>query len=442
MVEDVVIKMGLDARPITAALRSVRKDFADFRSELSKSFNKVGGIGGIIAAGTAILTLGVKKVMDYADQLQNLSDQADVTTDTIQKLNDVAIGSGASAEAVASGISKIVENIGEAVQENPKALAAFAKLKIGLNDLMSRDNDEVLQLVGERLSGISDSAARMAIQVDLAGKAGKKLGPALMGLGQDSIGPILSGESARAIDQFGDSLTLLGNKAKAFGGNLIGPFLRAFSLGHDAQEIEIGIQKAARARGEYKRVVEKTAEQIERERKAAKEVTDEKKKQLDIADKLFIADGNRASAIAERRRQDKLEMAKDRKELAESKKELADLKADRNRLTLEQLAGASKGRMVQRQIGKWEYADKDRAEQIRIAKEAMKLDAKAKTLFPGMERDKIQSRSDKLKAMLGALKDDERNPFKSFEKSIADQTDKLEQILNSGKARFQAMTGD
>ncbi len=441
-VEDIMVKMGLDARPMTAALRGARKDLADFRTEVGKSFNKFGGLGGVIAATGAVIGYGVHKVMEYADGLQNLSEQADVSTDTIQRFNDQAIQSGASAEVAASGIAKIVEKIGEAVQGNPQALAAFAKLKIGMDDLLSKDNDQVLALVGERLSAISDSAARMAIQVELAGKAGKKLGPALMGLGRDGIGPIASGEAVRAIDRFGDSLTLLGNKAKAIGANMLGPFLRAFALGHDANEIEIGIQKAARARDGYKRVIEKTAEQIEREKKAAKEVTDEKKKQLDIADKLFIADGNRASALAERRRKDRLERKREKQDLAEMQRDLQNTKADRNRLTLEELAGASPGGFRQTQIGKFEPINKDRAEQVRMAREALELEARARTLFPGRDRETLQNRSDQLKSRLGALKDAERNPFQSFEKSISDQTAKLEEILNSGKARFQAMTGD
>lgn len=200
------------------AARIAEQRSAEIRSSISK------GIGaGVVAAaaGAAIATIAVKKAIDRADELDELSQKVGASTASLSRLQF-----GAQLEGVqdfAGAMVKLNRSIIESKDGNSEAAKAFAALGVKTTDASGkvRASDEVIRDVAKSFAGAEDGAAKSAIAMALFGKAGAELIPFLNngaeGLDQfnalaDRLGITVDQKTAKAAGQFNDKL-FIGHRA-------------------------------------------------------------------------------------------------------------------------------------------------------------------------------------------------------------------------------------
>ena len=185
LTEEVLIRMGVDARPVTAALRGVRKDFAALKDGL-RNMNPMSALQGIsgklLGAGIgAAVTMAVKKSIDFAEQVKDLSESLNVNVETLQAWQLQVARSGGTAEQAATGLEKLAVKIGEARTGNEQAADSFKRLGISLEDAegKGKPTEAILYEIADRIKAIEDPTIRAQVAFDLFGKSGLKMVNAL-----------------------------------------------------------------------------------------------------------------------------------------------------------------------------------------------------------------------------------------------------------------------
>jgi len=156
------------------------------------------------AAGAALAAVGVgmgvavKKSIDFADNINDLSLRLGVSTERLSVLSLYAEQSGTDIESVASAMGKL----GAKLSDGDKALS---KYKITATSV-----DGALYQIADRIKATEDPMLRLKIATDAFGKSGQQMLPMLVE-GGDALramadsAPIVSTEFARASDQLNDT---------------------------------------------------------------------------------------------------------------------------------------------------------------------------------------------------------------------------------------------
>lgn len=157
------------------------------------------------AAGAALAAVGVgmgvavKRSIDFADNINDLSLRLGVSTERLSVLSLYAEQSGTDIESVASAMGKL----GAKLSEGDKALS---KYKITATSV-----DGALYQIADRIKATEDPMLRLKIATDVFGKSGQQMLPMLVE-GGDALramadsAPIVSTEFARMADNFNDRM--------------------------------------------------------------------------------------------------------------------------------------------------------------------------------------------------------------------------------------------
>jgi hypothetical protein len=506
MIEEVVIRMGMDARPVSAALRGVRKDFADFKQQLGKlnPLSILQSAGGAIGIGLSFAALGAaaKSSMDFAKEIKHLREETDISAETLQAWSLRVSKTGGDAESAKTAIEKLVIKIGQARSGSSEAADVFAKLGVSLSDSTghARDNESIFKDIVTRLGAIEDPALRNAEAFEVFSRAGVKVTNALKGgaKGLEDFKKAASGKILSDADV--DRLTLLGKITSGVGGRftaLIGKatsIASTFFLGDAKTDLMISRLTAARKTGDADPEIKaenakKVAEELARlakirrennmmfmsdtmklgimkreeaeltekihdtEKDSLEQVTlkveraEKEKEILEITEKIAKAKKESDKEAAEhlekavKFREKELETLHSINRAAQSRadavSDLATTKGDRSRFTLQELADLPVNLRFDRLGGfMGGNVTGDMANQILTARNIEQMEARARRLAESGNFDGSQdllSRADKLRSGLTALTDKDRFPFKSLEKSVAEQTDTLKELLRKAK---------
>jgi hypothetical protein len=218
---------------------------------------------GAVVAGAAITALATyaataaielfnltKASAEYGSTIFDASQKTGLSAETISALGFAAKASGSSLEQITSSVAKFNVLLGQAQLENSKAdktLTAFG--------ITARDTDTALAQALQTLADTTDANKQAAIAATLfKDKTGDVLNTVrefkgdLPGLIDrlDDLGALMSGQNARAADQFTDTLDTLGAQAK----NLAADFTLAF-----APEIVRAMDAVSQALANNKEVV-------------------------------------------------------------------------------------------------------------------------------------------------------------------------------------------
>jgi uncharacterized protein YoaH (UPF0181 family) len=157
-----------------------------------------------VAVGAAI-----KEVTEYGGHLGDLSAKTGIGTTALQELEQAGRLTGVSLEELAGGVTKLQKNL----VDTP---AKFEQLGLSVDRLRAMAPEEQLAAVAARLQQISDPALRAAAAMDLLGKSGASLLPALrsdLGEAADQaqhLGMVLSEDTVKSLDELGDAADTLG----------------------------------------------------------------------------------------------------------------------------------------------------------------------------------------------------------------------------------------
>lgn len=187
-------------------------------------------VGAVKTLANGIKDLGVsiwntaKETGEYADKVQTLATQYNLTTDQVQEFMYMEDLADVSMETIAGSLTKLTRNMGEAQSGTGAAAEAFAKLGVEVTNsdgTLRNANDVFLEAV-DALGHVENATERDTIAMDLFGKSAQDLNP-LIALGADGFndlaaeahnaGAVMSGEALTAANGFQDSLERARQKA-------------------------------------------------------------------------------------------------------------------------------------------------------------------------------------------------------------------------------------
>lgn len=204
------------------SLDKIGRQGEQMAGRLNKAF---GVVKGSLAAVGASLTVGafasfVKSGIDAADGLNKLSQKVGVTVESLSALQYAAKLSDLSNEELGSSLAKLAKSASAATAGTGDAADAFRAIGVAVKDASGnlRGTEDILLDIADRFSKMQDSAGKTAIAMRLFGKSGAELIPFLnqgkAGLEAlrkeaERLGIIISGETARAAEEFNDNMTRL-----------------------------------------------------------------------------------------------------------------------------------------------------------------------------------------------------------------------------------------
>ena len=221
-VEEILIKLGVDASTVASGLRSAQGMFADagakIRAGLNSAFNS-------LAAPFTLAGIGVQlgKTLSLVENIKAAADAKGVSTNFIQDINNLGKASGLNEKAIDGMLNKFMR-----------------MLPVG------SDVEAAFMGMADKIAGITDPAERARVAVDAFGKSGMDMLRILSG-GSDGIR-----EAAKAFDKFSESemkaieeadaqLDKLGNRITIWTGKAVSGISSVFAR---MGELSVGGNKA------------------------------------------------------------------------------------------------------------------------------------------------------------------------------------------------------
>lgn len=191
---------------------------ASAAGDLGKQIAGIGaGIAGMATVAGAALFGMANAFAEDAGAIDDLAQQTGIAREKLQELDYAAQQTGVSTEEMTASMQAFSKNIGLAALGTGRAKDVLEGLKIALQnaDGSARPTEAVLGDVADKLKKIKDPAKQAAVASRLFGGAGVKLLPMLKdgsaGLDQFAqrareLGLVMSAQSIKDADNFGDSL--------------------------------------------------------------------------------------------------------------------------------------------------------------------------------------------------------------------------------------------
>lgn len=222
---------------------------------VNRSIDSVKGTLGVLGATLSIGSFAalVKSSINAADEMGKLSQKVGVSVEALSALKYAGDLSDVSLEALGNGLKKLSVNMLDTASGTGAAKESFEALGINVKDATGnlKGSDKVLAEVADRFAGMEDGAGKTALAVKLFGKAGADLIPLLnqgsAGLGEmraeaERLGIVMSGDMAKAAEEFNDNLTTMQAQFKALAIDSIGPLLPTLNqLTREFGETESGM---------------------------------------------------------------------------------------------------------------------------------------------------------------------------------------------------------
>ena len=200
------------------AIDKTRQAFNNLGSRL-KSMK--GAFTAVVAAA-GLVVAAISRIGQSIDRLAKVSARIGIAVDELQSLRYAAGLSGASAEELDKGMTRLARSISEASTGVGTAKDTFERLGISITDNNGRlrDNREIFNDVADAISKLESPADRVRAAYDVFGRSGEKL----VNMLQQGSGAIadtrkefegltvhLSDEQAKAVEAANDQFSRLGS---------------------------------------------------------------------------------------------------------------------------------------------------------------------------------------------------------------------------------------
>lgn len=220
------LSLALTFKVVDEASAEFKRMSNEFTTLASK-WEKLGyAIGATIKVGTTAAIAGLagltKQAIDSADQMGDTAQRMGISTESLSALAYAAKFGDVSLEQLKGGFNQLNKSIVESTDANSKAAGAFKYLGVETKnaDGSLRKTDEVFKDVADKLSKMPDGASKAAVAMEVFGKSGTEMLP-MLNMGKDgleefrleaeSLGLILSQETADQAGDFNDSIDRVGN---------------------------------------------------------------------------------------------------------------------------------------------------------------------------------------------------------------------------------------
>ena len=218
------------------------------------SFGKIGLAAGVAGAAVkagmmavesataaaAAVVAGFGQAIDLGGELTDLSSRTGETAGNLLVLQRAFENSGVGAEKVGQSLNKLQKFMADAAAGGADQTATLNALGISMSDLAGKTPTEQMQVLAQKIAGISDPAQRARASMEVFGKSGGELLPLLNNFGgeiEEAIAqlgnmPKVMDRSAKAMADLGDRLGAIGKKTTEFAAGFIEealPALNAFT---------------------------------------------------------------------------------------------------------------------------------------------------------------------------------------------------------------------
>lgn len=177
-----IAKLGLDGSAFENGLKKASNTTDKFRSSVGSQLGA--------ALSVAAITAFASKVIQTVDAIGDLSEQLNISTDDVQRLQVLAGQTGVSFEAMAKSITAVSQERLKAIEEGGKARAYFKALGFSVAELndASLSNIDLIARMGQAHKDAGNSAQTQAAMIAILGEKAFKAAGAIAKIKE--IGPI------------------------------------------------------------------------------------------------------------------------------------------------------------------------------------------------------------------------------------------------------------
>lgn len=197
------------------------------------------GVKTSLAAIGSVLTVGafagmVRGVADAGDQLAKLSTRTGIAVEELSKLQYAASLSDVSNEDLSTSLGRLNKVLGEAADGSKEATAALARFGIAPGALNA---SEAFSVIADRVKNTADQTKIASAMNDIFGRSWQTLMPLVKGGSEglkdagdelERMGGVMSGDLAKASEQFNDNITRLNTQLDTLKLETLGPLIPLF----------------------------------------------------------------------------------------------------------------------------------------------------------------------------------------------------------------------
>lgn len=181
--------IGARLKSIPGPVGQVARSFSGLASMLKGPGGVVAAIAGVgvaaIGAAKRLFSLGLEAAK-AGDNIIKTADALGVTTDAYQELSYAMQRGGASEAEFTSALKTLQSQMNAAADGQSRAIKAFAKFGITLDDVRTMNAEEAFYALAEGISKIENPSERMRASLQLLGEGGAKVASAMRG-GADAL---------------------------------------------------------------------------------------------------------------------------------------------------------------------------------------------------------------------------------------------------------------
>lgn len=216
MAFEILARLGLNSTGFHSGMKRAESAGVAFSNTLK---SRLAGAFSIAAVGAF-----TKSIINAADRLGDLSDQSQLTTDSIQELQAIAGKRGLEVETLIQFIEKLKEARREALAGKKDIEGVFSQVGIDLEELATaRDPGELFKKFAKGFAEF-DEESRNAIAQAIGGtRAGGKLSSTIAAVGAGEQGGEIKfgAEDISAASKYSDAFKSAGREVQAFFGKMI-----------------------------------------------------------------------------------------------------------------------------------------------------------------------------------------------------------------------------
>jgi len=187
---DVTVTLGAKDEGLQQSLRRISKDLEDLKTKgndaskgFDMSFGKIGlaaGVAGVAVkagmiavesatAAAAAVVAGFGQAIDLGGKLTDLSSRTGETAGSLLVLQRAFENTGVGADKVGPSINKLQKFISEAAAGGAEQSATLTALGLTMADLAGKTPSEQMQVLAQKIAGISDPAERARASMEVFG---------------------------------------------------------------------------------------------------------------------------------------------------------------------------------------------------------------------------------------------------------------------------------
>src|ERR1035441_2895271 len=190
---DLLFRIGADSSDAESNIQRFRGIFgknlgdmqSDFEAWSAKMFGTLSTPAGIATAGGAVLAAGIvaaggaavhaaDQYAQYVEEIERGSKVAGMGVEAMSGLRYAAEQTGTKFDELTPGRARYTSEAVEAAEGSKQQLAAFERLGISQEQVKAGEKDSLplLELVGDRIAGLSNKTDQLAAARDLFGRSG------------------------------------------------------------------------------------------------------------------------------------------------------------------------------------------------------------------------------------------------------------------------------